>query len=146
MTTIHVIGASDGTIERVRTEYCGEYSGAGVSTDTARAAWYLEDNAAGWATDNIRVRDCTWENGITRCLKIAKGSGTQDPYMISFHDCKFELQTTNGGAANAIIAIDNGDGVSFDRTYFFQGTPASAASTSAQSSTCRHIGPTLSIE
>ena len=48
--------AGDGTLERIRTEYCGEYSGAGVSTDTVRAAWYFEDNAAGWATDNVRVR------------------------------------------------------------------------------------------
>jgi hypothetical protein len=44
--------------------------------------------------------------------------------MIAFRDCKFEATTTYGGSANAIIAIDNGDGISFDRCYFFQGTPS----------------------
>lgn len=125
---LHLHGASDGTIERVRTEYCGQYSSS--AGDSSLPAWYIEDNAAGWATDNIRVRDCTWENGMNRHITIEKGSGTQDPYMIAFRDCKFEATATNGGSANALIAINNGDGISFDRCYFFQGTPVSAVSSS----------------
>lgn len=120
---LHVIGSSDGTLERIRTEYCGEYSNTGG--DTSRGAWYIEDNTASWATDNIRVRDCTWENGMNRHLTIATGhavAGGQGPYMIAFRDCKFEASTTLGGSANAIISIDNGDGISFDRSYFFQGS------------------------
>lgn len=124
---MEIHGASDATLERMRFEYCGTYSSAGAGLGaSARAALHICDNLASWATDNLRVRDCTWETGMDRHVTIQLSPGSQAPYKIAFSDCKFEATVTNGGAANAIIMATAGDGVSFDRCYFFQGTPLGA--------------------
>lgn len=123
---IYVHGGSDGTIKRVRFDYCG--SDDGLATAQYRAALEFNDDVGSWANDNIIVDSCWWEQCKDRAIRIRTGNtlggiaGTNIPYAITIINCKFENSSgfPRGGPNNSYVYI-SGESVRVENCYFFLG-------------------------
>lgn len=129
---IYIVGGSDGTIKRVRFDYCG--SDDGLSTGQYRAALEMNDDYGdpafeNWANDNIIIDSCWWEQCKDRAINIRTGNtlggtaGTNIPYAITIINCKFENSSGNprGGPNNVYVRI-SGESVRVINCYFFLGS------------------------
>lgn len=130
---IYIVGGSDGTVKRVRFDYCG--SSSGTTDATIRAALEMHDDVGSWANDNIVIDSCWWEQCKDRAVTVRRTNTFGDtntgrdqvPYAITFINCKFENASegaglgVRGGVTNVYMAL-SGAGIRVLNCYFFLGS------------------------
>lgn len=103
------LGVSDSSFTRSRIDWCGSNGQTGTN---CRGAFTLDTEVAGWGCDNVQIWSTKWENNPDRAIHVTRGTGSVNPYEITFDSCKVEVHPESVGADEGAA----NDYVIFDRT------------------------------
>lgn len=126
VTAGHGSGAGTFTVTRgaLGSSAATHSNGATITCD-ARPALMIEDDDGAWASDNLIISECWWEQCWDKAIHIVKdgplaGTGSHNPYHIVIRDCKIEANGgVRGGSGSTYIELDAVTGIMFTHNYFY---------------------------